>query len=565
MRVVYGPGTFINSSVEEITKQLQAQTRARAAQADRANEAARRLALAAGRSPAEAKRLGKQAEKLVYAQFAQELLALNAKYGLNLTGAPKVNDPNFVYQLVFDPARGARVPKARFAYLFPSADSALVSVRLKAGLTDAQRTRAVALVRDAVRMPEFKLDGGGTYVVTGVPVLADDLTDVLARSTLRLLLVAVAVMALVLALLFRSRLRLLPLGLALCTVAIVFGGLSLLGLPLTMASIAVAAGAAGARRSTTRSSTRRARHASVPAIATAALATAVGFLVLLLSPVPMVRGFGALLVVGVGVALAVALTAGTAVLALAARRRASDGPLARSLRGAGELVDGAHAAAADGCSPGRLPRRACWRCVRHPAARARGRRRRWRSCGWGLDSRIAVVSDLPRLVPQDLAGGARPRRAAARHGRRRRGRRARRGADLTDPKVVAWMRDYQDEILHAPRLLAREGLLRRRAVPRAVAARPVPHARARRPRARRSARCWTPCRRTSPRPRSRPTAGPRCSPSASGCSRWRPARGDAGHARAARPAEGRDGHRSPACRCWPPTPTTRSATRCGGC
>ena len=141
MRVVYGPGTFINSSVEEITKQLQAQTRARAAQADRANEAARKLALADGRSEAEAKRLGKQAEQLVYAQFAQELLALNAKYGLNLTGAPKVNDPDFVYQLVFDPERGARVPKARFAYLFPSADSALVSVRLKTGLSDA-RARA---------------------------------------------------------------------------------------------------------------------------------------------------------------------------------------------------------------------------------------------------------------------------------------------------------------------------------------------------------------------------------------------------------------------------------------
>ena len=42
---------------------------------------------------------------------------------------------------------------------------------------------------------------------------------------------------------------------------------------------------------------------AVPAIATAALATAVGFLILLLSPVPMVRGFGALLVAGVAVAL----------------------------------------------------------------------------------------------------------------------------------------------------------------------------------------------------------------------------------------------------------------------
>ncbi|HET6548864.1 MAG TPA: hypothetical protein VFG79_10425, partial [Solirubrobacter sp.] len=239
VRVVYGPGTFVNSSVEELTKQLQAQTRARAAQADRARAAARRLARSQGRSAAEARRLGKQAEKLVYAEFARELLALNAKYGLNLSGAPRLNDPDFVYSLVFDPARGAREPKARFAYLFPSASAALVSVRLRAGLSDAERARAVALVREAVRMPDWKLAGGGSYVVTGVPVLAQDLTAELAGSTLRLLLVAVAVMALVLALLFRARLRLLPLVLALGAVAIVFGALALLGLPLTMASIAV--------------------------------------------------------------------------------------------------------------------------------------------------------------------------------------------------------------------------------------------------------------------------------------------------------------------------------------
>ena len=120
VRVVYGPGTFINSSVEELTKQLQGRTRERAAQADRAREAAEKLASSKGYSQARAREFGKQAEKLVYAQFAQELISLNAKYGLNLTGAPKLNDPDFVYQLVFDPSRGERSPKARFAYLFPS-------------------------------------------------------------------------------------------------------------------------------------------------------------------------------------------------------------------------------------------------------------------------------------------------------------------------------------------------------------------------------------------------------------------------------------------------------------
>ena len=59
-----------------------------------------------------------------------------------------------------------------------------MSVRLRAGLSDSERARAVSLVRAAVRMPEWKLAGGGSYVVTGVPVLAEDLTGELAGATL---------------------------------------------------------------------------------------------------------------------------------------------------------------------------------------------------------------------------------------------------------------------------------------------------------------------------------------------------------------------------------------------
>jgi hydrophobe/amphiphile efflux-3 (HAE3) family protein len=459
VRVVYGPGTFVNSAVEQVTEQLQAQTRARAAQADRAAEAARRLSRARGAPPAEQRRLGKRAEKLVYAQFAQELLGLNAKYGLNLSGAPKLNDPDFVYRLVFDPARGAREPKARFAYLFPSASSALVSVRLKAGLSDAERTRAVALVRTAVRMPEFKLDGGATYVVTGVPVLAGDLTDALAGSTLRLLLVAVAAMAIVLALLFRSRLRLLPLVVALATVAVAFGALSLLGLPLTMASIAVLPVLLGLAvdyaiqyqaRVEEEGDAGRAAQRAVPAIATAALATGVGFLILLLSPVPMVRGFGALLVAGVAIGLVLTLTAGTAVLVLASRRRASDGALARSLRGAGELVDGARSGASGMLRPGRkVGARTLAVAVRHPG-RVVAVALAAAAAGWALETRISVVSDLPRLVPQDLAA-VRDLDALQRDtgvaGEIDVLIESRPPQDLTDPKVVAWMRNYQDEVL----------------------------------------------------------------------------------------------------------------------
>src|SRR6202012_1277788 len=78
-----------------------------------------------------------------------------------------------------------------------------------------------------------------------------------------------------------------------------------------------------------------------PPLGTAALATAVAFVALELSPVPMVRGFGLLLVVGVAVALGCALTAGAAVLTIAIdagrpdrRRRA----VRASIRGAAELA-----------------------------------------------------------------------------------------------------------------------------------------------------------------------------------------------------------------------------------
>ncbi|MEZ0291884.1 MAG: MMPL family transporter, partial [Solirubrobacteraceae bacterium] len=340
VQVVYGPGTFINSAVGEIQDQLKARLDAKGAQAQRAGRAARRLARKQGRPKAEQQRVAKAAEQLVYAQFVRDLLQLNLKYGLGVDKTPRLDDPDFVSTLVFDPSRGATTPKARFAYLFPSSSSAMIQVRLKPGLDDAERERATALVRDAVRMPAFVLHDADGYTVTGVPVLAQDVTDALTGSLVRLLLIAVLVMAAVLALVFRRRLRLVPLVVALAAVTLTFGLMALAGAPLTMASVAVLPVLLGlavdyAIQYQSRipdppsaASAARAARRAVPVIATAALATAAGFLVLLLSPVPMVRGFGVLLVVGVGVAFAVALTGGTAALVWLGGRR--PGPLARS-------------------------------------------------------------------------------------------------------------------------------------------------------------------------------------------------------------------------------------------
>jgi hydrophobe/amphiphile efflux-3 (HAE3) family protein len=453
VQVVYGPATFINSAVGEIQDQLRARLDARRGEARRAGAAARRLARRQAKPAREQARLARAAEQLVYAELARDLLALNLKYGLGLGRPPRLDDADFVSTLVFDPSRGATTPKARFSYLFPSVRSALIQVRLKPDLSDAERARATALVRRAVSMPRWRLRNADGYTVTGVPVLAEDLADTLAGSVLRLLVVAVAVMALVLVLAFRSRLRLLPLAVALGAVAVTFGLMALVRAPLTMASIAVlpvllGLGTDYAIQYQARFAAGRPPPAALATIATAALATAAGFLVLLLSPVPMVRGFGLVLVAGIGVALVFAVAGVSA--ALAARHApapgpgpAEDGALARSQRGAAQLL-----------AP--VGRRVLRAGLRRPG-RVVAAGLVLAAAGWAADTQADVESSLPALVPQAMpavrdlntlqrATGVAGEVDVVVDGR-----------DVTDPGVVAWMRRYQQRVLRDNRYRAGNG------------------------------------------------------------------------------------------------------------
>jgi hydrophobe/amphiphile efflux-3 (HAE3) family protein len=466
VQVVYGPGTFANASAGEIRTQIQAQSQAKAAEATRAARAARRVARAQGKSRAEQERVADSARQLVYAGFVRDLLQVNLRYGLGLTGLPSVDDPNFISALYFDPSRGATTPKARFAYLLPSAEAAVVQVRLKPDLTDEQRAEAVALVREGVRMPEWDMKGDATYTVTGAPVVAEDLADALAGSTLRLLLIGLVLMAIVLALVFRSGLRLVPLAVALAAVAVTFGGMSLLGAPLTMASIASLPVLLGLgvdyaiqyqARVQEEGDAPRAARVAAPVIATAALATSVAFLVLLLSPVPMVRSFGLLLVAGIGIAFALALTAGTAALSLRGRGAPGDSALARSVRGAGELLE------RPGRALARPARRAGGAAVR-TALRRPGRvlvvGLALAAVGWAADSRTEVVSDIERLVPQDLRAVQDLQALQEATGVAGEVDVVVEGSDLTQPAVVRWMRDYQTAVLRRYGYSAERGCAR---------------------------------------------------------------------------------------------------------
>jgi predicted RND superfamily exporter protein len=463
VKVVIGPGTFVNEAAEQIDQQLSVQGSRAEREAKQDEQAIRSAALAQGRSTAEARKLGEEASKITLERYAQELELLGAEYGLS--APPSLNDPSFVYTLVFDnAAKSPGTPKQRFAYLFPGREAALISVRMKAGLSEARRARTVALVRRALAMPQWRLQHGERYLLTGEPVIVSELAGSITHSIELLLVAVLLVMAVVLSLIFRGRPRLLPLGIAVLAAALTFGALAAVGAPLTVAQVAVLpvliglavdyaiqfqsrvqeALADGVRD--IRVAVQRAASAGGPTIAAAAAAGGGALLVMTLSPVPTVRGFALLLVVGIAIALFCALTAGSAVLALtgaavsaAPREPRIAGWLAPSWRGAQELLR-------DNPLTRFVSRVALVYAVRNPG-RVIGVGLALAALGWALDTQTHVQTNLEKLVPQNMTslrnldalerasgvGGEIDLMVS--------------GRNLATPAAIEWMTSYQNAVL----------------------------------------------------------------------------------------------------------------------
>jgi hydrophobe/amphiphile efflux-3 (HAE3) family protein len=459
-QVVFGPATFLNQSAIQAEEFLNTQTRAALEQARAAGSKAARDAARRGAPEAVQRRESEAASQGVLGQFQSGLLDLAVRSGL--TGPPRIDDPRFVSQVVCDSRLPECTPKEKFSYLFPSSDAGLISVRLRPDLTEAERERAIGLFREAVGEDEFRLDGG-SYVVSGVPVVVEGLAEELRGEIFILLAVALAVMALTLTLVFGPPLRLLPLGVALVAVAVAFGGLALFGGSLTMASLAVLPVLIGlgvdyaiqfqarfreaeAEGFAPAVAARRAAASGGPVIATAGLATGAGFLVLLLSPVPMVRAFGLLLVLGIAIAFLIALTAGFSALTLARERPGGARFSARFARlprptvglgrpgrrlGAGVDAAGTRVLAMAIAVPGRVLAVALALAV----------------LGWAAGTRTEVISDITELVPDDLPALEDVDELQEATGVSGELNVVVRGRDVTDPEVIEWMRDFQQRVL----------------------------------------------------------------------------------------------------------------------
>jgi predicted RND superfamily exporter protein len=173
---------------------------------------------------------------------------------------------------------------------------------------------------------------------------------------------------------------------------------------------------------------RRAAARGGPTIGTACLATAAGFLALQLSPTPMVRSFGLLLVAGIGIAFALALTAGFAALSLRRNGDGSNPLLGRDrTRPAERLLTIALA----------YPRRVL------------GVGLALALLGWAAGTQIGTVSDIRSLAPQSLSavrGLTELQDATGVSGELDVSVQA---PDLADPALIRWMAAFKQRVLES--------------------------------------------------------------------------------------------------------------------
>ena len=274
----------------------------------------------------------------------------------------------------------------------------------------------------------------------------------LRNQTLLLLGVAALVMALTLLLILPRPLRLLPLAVAVAAGSMTLGLVALFGGSLTVGAIAMLPVLVGlavdyAIQFQARFNEARAEGAPPgravavaaagggPVIGAACVATIAGFAVFALSPSPLVRSFGLLLVVGIALAFLVALTGGLAALGLSAWRGSTPVPSTRGLGG------------------GRLGARLRSISVAAIAlAIARPRRVLLAGallavCGWIASAGTGVETDIRDLAPPHLAALKDLNELEKETGISGDVNVTIKAPDPTSPAVISWAEGFQQRVL----------------------------------------------------------------------------------------------------------------------
>ncbi|MBI2692262.1 MAG: MMPL family transporter [Solirubrobacterales bacterium] len=443
---VYGPGTFVNTAVISIQETITKLSKQALKQGKEAGKAAAEVARRSGKGKQAQQKARKAADDATRLQLLTYALKLGTQYNLGIGSQPSLNNPEFIARLIFDPINGSDEPKGKWSYIFPSKNAAIIQVRLRPGLSSAQRAEAVDLVKRATADNKYAL-AKGQYFVTGAPVVLAEVEDSIQRAIVILLIAALIVMAIALLVVFPAELRLLPLMLALMAAAGTYGLLALTGSSIGVGAVAVLPVLVGlavdyaiqfhARADRAMQSgasppeaVMQAATSGGPPVLAAATATIAALLALILSPIPLIRGFGLLLVIGVALAIVIVLTAGFATLGWAggASKRTKRRQPAETVAGWMRLRKLFNRTAAN-------PRKT----VQVALAVA--------LVGWVAGLLSPVTTDIQQLVPGNLGAVEDAREFQKLSGTSGTVDVLVQSKDVTDPKAVKWMIDFQKAAL----------------------------------------------------------------------------------------------------------------------
>jgi hydrophobe/amphiphile efflux-3 (HAE3) family protein len=249
------------------------------------------------------------------------------------------NDTQTSLYIVTDPATGEIRPA--FSSVFPDRQHALIAITLDGDITQKGETAVVKAARAAVNQSGLQ---GVDPIITGAPVIWSSIGDLMTSSMKNMLLVSIGLMLLILVLIFHVRgffaWRWLPLGVVFIGIIYTFGIMGVLSIPITMVTMAVfpiliGLGVDYAIQFHNRYDEESRRGETVkqaiidavthigPAIGVAIITACLGFAALYFSPVPMIRDFGSMLILGVVVCYILAIFFLLAILYSHDNRRAN--------------------------------------------------------------------------------------------------------------------------------------------------------------------------------------------------------------------------------------------------
>ncbi|MEN8615430.1 hydrophobe/amphiphile efflux-3 (HAE3) family transporter [Dehalogenimonas sp. THU2] len=260
------------------------------------------------------------------------------------TGTPALPlDPQILQSIVVDSQNGQIRPQ--FNRVLPDDQHALIAIVLKGDLSLDDQKLVSEEVENIVATAGFS---GVEAVVTGLPAVFGQLEDMMSSSLLNMFLFSILLMLVILAVVFSVRgffaWRWLPLGIVLIGIIYTFGIMGMINVPITMVTMAVfpiliGLGVDYAIQFHNRYDEEVRRGETVaeaiidsvthigPSIGIAIIAASLGFAALFFSPVPMVRDFGLMLIIGVIATYLVALFLLLGILYLHDRRNATKTPI----------------------------------------------------------------------------------------------------------------------------------------------------------------------------------------------------------------------------------------------